>query len=161
MAWVEARNSASWPSYDRNGGNCANYTSQCMLAGGIPMDYFGTSQWKWFGSTPNTAQAATGRSGAWSGVNEFYSYVTGNTGYGLVAEANANYAAGEPGDLIQLGYDDDWRHVVIITEVIRDGDGKAVDYLVNSNTADLRSYPVSAYIYPQHRLIKIYGWNGD
>ena len=160
LGWVETRNTGDWPSYDRLGGNCANYTSQCLLAGGIPMDHYGTDQWKWYGSSPNTAQAAAGRSGSWSAVTQFYNYAAGNSGYGLVADADASYAAGEPGDLIQLGYEDDWRHVVIIADVLRDENGKAIDYLICSNTADLRSFPVSTYMYPRHRLIKIYGWNG-
>ena len=158
MKWVETRNADNWPTYDRNGGNCANYTSQCLFAGGIPMDYFGTNQWKWYGSSPSTAQAASGRSGSWSGVKEFYAYAANNIDYGMAADVDANYWSGEPGDLIQLGYEDNWRHVVIITDVIKDENDNIVDYLINSNTADQRSFPVSAYLYPQHRLIKVYGW---
>ncbi|MDR2932919.1 MAG: amidase domain-containing protein, partial [Oscillospiraceae bacterium] len=105
MQWVEKRNTDSWPTYDRNGGNCANYTSQCMLAGGIPMDYSGTRQWKWYGGTPNTSQTASGRSASWSAVREFYAYAANNTGSGLVAKVDANYWTGEVGDLIQLGYE--------------------------------------------------------
>jgi hypothetical protein len=78
----------------------------------------------------------------------------------MVAEADANFWSGEPGDLIQLGYEGRWRHIVIITDVIKDRNGNTVDYLINSNTADQRRFPVSAYLYPQQRLIKIYGWNG-
>ena len=159
MKWVGARNTKNWPTYDRNGGNCANFVSQCLLAGGIPMDSTGSSQWKWYGSTPNTSQTASGRSGSWSSVGEFYSYANKNSGFGMVAEPDANYWSGKPGDLIQLGYEDNWRHVVIITRVVKDGNGNTVDYLINSNTADQRNYPVSAYLYPQHRLIRIYGWN--
>lgn len=31
----------SWTRYDAWGGNCQNYGSQCIFAGGVPMDYTG------------------------------------------------------------------------------------------------------------------------
>ena len=35
--WVTDRND-EWPDYSMSGGNCQNFVSQCLLAGGIPMD---------------------------------------------------------------------------------------------------------------------------
>ena len=156
--WVDQRND-SWPSYDRYGGNCQNFTSQALLAGGIPMDSTAPGQWKWYGDTPNGSFVASGRSPAWSGVGEFLSYVQDNRGYGLVAYADAPYYSGEVGDIIHLGVDGDWRHTVIIIDVITDTAGNTVDYLVASNTANLLHFPASAYYYTQQMLIKIYGWN--
>ena len=40
-----------------------------------------------------------------------------------------------------------------------DGDGAVVDYLLCSNTADLRNFPASAYYYTNRQLTKIVGWN--
>jgi hypothetical protein len=148
-----------WASYDRYGGNCMNFISQAMYAGGLPMDYAAPAQWKWYGDTPNGSNSASGRSPAWSGVNEFLTYVKENRGYGMVAHADAPYYSGEPGDVIHLGTSDDWRHTVMITRVMKDSAGKTVDYLVASNTANLRDFPASAYYYTQQMLIKIYGWN--
>ena len=34
-----------------------------------------------------------------------------------------------------------------------------VDYLLCSNTADLRNFPASAYYYTNRQLTKIIGWN--
>jgi hypothetical protein len=148
-----------WPSYDRYGGNCMNFISQAMFAGGVPMDHAAPAQWKWYGDTPNGSNAAAGRSPAWSGVNEFLAYVKENSGFGMVAHADAPYYSGEPGDIIHLGVDGDWRHTVMITRVMKDSAGQPVDYLVASNTANLRDFPASAYYYTQQMLIKIYGWN--
>ncbi len=149
----------NWPSYDRYGGNCQNFTSQALYAGGIPMDHFAPAQWKWYGDTPNGSFSASGRAPAWSGVGEFLAYVQNNSGYGMVAHADAPYYSGEVGDIIHLGIDGDWRHTVIITDVMKDKNGDTVDYLVASNTANLRNFPASAYYYTQQMLIRIYGWN--
>jgi hypothetical protein len=158
LRYASERNEG-WASYDRYGGNCQNFTSQALYAGGVPMDYAAPAQWKWFGDTPNGSNSASGRSPAWSGVNEFLEYVKDNSGFGLVAHADAPYYTGEPGDIIHLGLNDDWRHTVMITRVMKNAAGETVDYLVASNTANLRDFPASAYYYTQQMLIKIYGWN--
>ncbi|MBI4856975.1 MAG: amidase domain-containing protein [Acetobacterium woodii] len=165
MTWVDPektlRNLAQFGVYDDVGGNCNNYISQCLNAGGIPMDIFGDefTQWKWYSDELNLDEIESGRSPAWAGVNEFYLYARENTGYGLSAVVDENVYSGAVGDILQFGYDNQWLHSVIITQVIKDQDGKVVDYLINSNTTDRISYPASAYGYPQQRLIKILGWN--
>lgn len=157
-AWVQTRN-PDWPVYDNLGGNCNNYASQCLLAGGIPMDTTNPGIWKWYGTINSESTWAYGRSKSWSAVEPFYDYVTTNSGYGLVSAPDAPYYSGEPGDLIQMGRLGEYRHIVIITEVIEDEGGQVVDYLINSNTANFIDYPASAYTYATQRLIKIYGYN--
>jgi hypothetical protein len=157
--WVGKRNTADWQVYDRMGGNCQNFVSQAIYAGGVPMDYQDSLQWKWFGDIPTTYAGAQGRSASWSGVDDFLKYVRENAGDGMVAAANAPYYSGEPGDVIHMGMSGDWRHTVMITRVMTDSSGNTVDYLVASNTADLLNFPVSAHYYQQQMLIKILGWN--
>ena len=157
--WVGVRN-GNWPDYSRNGGNCQNFVSQCLLAGGIPMDAASPGIWKWYGSTPNNLPQLAGRSAAWSAVGEFLDYARENSGYGLAAAADAPYYTGRPGDIIHLGTGDRWRHTVLISQVVADGEGNIEDYLVCSNTADLRDFPVSAYAYTRQLLIRVEGWNG-
>nr|WP_320025495.1 amidase domain-containing protein [uncultured Acetobacterium sp.] len=164
-AWVDPektlRNTAQFGIYDDVGGNCNNFISQCLNAGGIPMDIFGDefTQWKWYSDELNLDETESGRSPAWAGVNEFYLYARENSGYGLSAVVDDNVYSGAVGDILQFGYDNQWLHSVIITQVVKDKDGKVVDYLIHSNTTDRISYPASAYGYPQQRLIKILGWN--
>lgn len=157
--WIGGRND-NWPDYSRNGGNCQNFVSQCLLAGGIPMDVYSPGIWKWYGSTPNNLPVMAGRSAAWSAVSDFLEYVQNNSGYGLAAVADAPYYTGSPGDVIHLGNSERWRHTVLITGVVEDGGGNVEDYLVCSNTADLRDFPVSAYAYTRQLLIRVVGWNG-
>ena len=49
--------------------------------------------------------------------------------------------------------------VIVILDVIRDENGLPIDYLLCSNTADLRNFPASAYYYTNRQLTKIIGWN--
>lgn len=156
--WIEER-SGDWADYTGSGGNCQNYASQVLYAGGIPMDIQGDYIWKWYDDTVSNRGVAWGRSSSWSGVKQFIDYAAGNTGYGLAAEVDAPYDTGEPGDLIHMGVDSDWRHTVVITQPISDGSGQVVDYLVDSNTANLQDYPTSLYGYTDQILVHILGWN--
>lgn len=159
QSFAGKRNS-NFPRYDYYGGNCQNYVSQCLAYSGIPMDYQGNAQWKYYGPAINSSQNPTGRSSSWGSVIAFQSYVQKNTGYGLVGQVNAGFYTGEIGDVILMGTSERWRHSVIITGVLTDGSGQTKDYLINSNTADLRNMPASAYWYGRQSLVRIYGWNG-
>ena len=159
--WIGIRN-RRYARYDEFGGNCNNYASQVLYAGGIPMDISGPIglQWKWYGDWLNEESTAAGRSPAWSGVEEFYTYLTYNRWYGPHVDLAAGYFEGEPGDLLQFGALEDWKHTVVVKEIITDENGEVIDYLINSNTADRRNYPAMAYVYTDHRLIRVLGWNG-
>lgn len=123
------------------------------------MDVKGEQVWKWYAEDINDTDIAWGNSTSWISVNAFYQYVRENEGYGLKAAADAPFWEGEPGDVIRMGIPGSWNHVVLIMEVIRDGQGNTVDYLIGSNTSDLKNFPVSAYPIPCQSLIKIFGWN--
>jgi len=157
-SWIDERNE-TWLDYSSYGGNCQNFASQILLAGGIPMDLKGSELWKWYSTNLNDNTSSTGRTSSWTGVDNFLEYASENRGYGLVSDTNAPYYSGEIGDLIIMGYDENWRHTVVISEVIKDERGNTIDYLINSNTSDLRNFPVGAYIYTRQKLVKIYGWN--
>lgn len=150
-----------WGVYDVYGGNCNNFTSQCLYAGGIPMDIYGYDfqQWKWYDETLNENSDASGRSSSWSGVDEFYAYVQQNTGYGLVAQTDINIYAAQPGDVIQYEADGEWKHSVLVTEVLTDDNGQPLDLLIASNTTDRIDWPMSAYSYTNVRLIHVLGYN--
>lgn len=156
--YVDERNDA-WPDYAGSGGNCQNFASQVLLAGGIPMDIYGDAVWKWYSDEVSNSPGAQGRSSSWTGVNQFVEYAEANTGYGLVAETEAPYFSGEPGDLLHMGIDGDWGHTMVIASAVTNGQGEVVDYLVDSNTGNLRNYPANLYGYPEIILTRIGGWN--
>lgn len=146
--WVGERND-DWPVYDDAGGNCMNFVSQAINAGGVEMDNESPS-WYWYGSG--------NRTGSWSSVNSFYDYAVENRGEGMVCQADAYYYSGSPGDVILMGVSG-YRHIVMISEIIPDSEGNTADYLICSNTGNYRDYPVGAYFYTYQTLVRILGWN--
>lgn len=150
-----------WANYSADGGNCQNYASQVIYAGGIPMDLNGDSilQWKHYGTQLDTSNQERGRSSSWTGVSNFYEYANNNEGFGLCSIVDINPFYAEAGDIGQVGYDGNYRHSVVVIGNIKNEDGNVVDLLINSNSIDLVNYPLSGYIYPYKRIIKIVGWN--
>lgn len=160
--WVDGEKVIRNPAYSDYavyGGNCQNYVSQALFASGIPMDWSGDQQWKWFDDEGDLSESPTGRSGSWSGTEYFYEYCNKNTGKGIVAETDGNIFSAQPGDVIQYVVDGWAHHSVIVTKVIYDDNGNVVDLLINSNTTDRVDYPMSAYGYTNIRLIRIIGYN--
>lgn len=159
---TEMLRNPNFTAYDEYGGNCNNFTSQCLLAGGIPMDVYGAiaEQWKYYGDSIVTASSALGRSMSWTGVEDFWRYCRANTGYGLVCDCTDNVYCAREGDIVQYISGERGVHSVIISKVIRDEAGNVVELLVNSNTTDKVDSPMSIYGYTDFRLIRIIGWNG-
>ena len=158
-AYAMAR-SPEWVDYSDYGGNCQNFASQCLYAGGIPMDTTGDAVWKWYGSTPSQTPEPQGRSASWTAVGSFRAYARDNTGFGLASQVDAPYYAGRPGDLIQMGDEESWAHTVVIRQLVQNEAGETADYLIHSNTNDMANYPASLYGYPALSLIAVAGWNG-
>lgn len=156
--YVGFRNSR-WPDFSHQGGNCQNFASQCLLEGGIPMDLEGKDVWSWTGSS----DAAEGPEDtvSWINVAEFNRYAQNNRGYGLAAQPDAAFYSGETGDLIKMRTSANWSHVVVITDLVTDEDGELIDYIICSNTTDVKRFPVSAYPMPYQSLTRIHGWNEE
>ncbi len=156
--YVGERN-GEWSDYSDQGGNCQNFVSQCLRAGGIPMDTEGDAMWKWYGAEVNNTAAQAGCSASWINVDSFYEYARDNAGSGLSAIVDADYRSGQIGDLIMMGSFDDWNHMVIISDVVKNAAGETIDYLICSNTTDVKDFPASIYPIPRRALIRIQGWN--
>lgn len=158
LSWITTRN-PEYASFDNWGGNCQNYASQVIKSGGIPNDVGGYYRFKYYTSVPDETEASIGRTPSWTGVTQFYNYAkyNQNTG-GLCSTVDINYYYGEKGDLIQFGYKDTWAHTSVIVGSVMEN-GRMLDLLTSSNTTNRDNFPLSAYNYPNRRLIKIYGWN--
>lgn len=158
MKWTINRN-PDWTKYDDYGGNCQNYASQVLIAGGIPMDNTYPGIWKWYGHTPNNSSSKTGRSASWTVVDYFYEYAKNNTGTGLCALVDQNIYSSEKGDIIQVTTEENsFQHTIVVVGIVKKDD-KVLDILTNSNTADRENYPLSAYNFSKKRLIKVLGYN--
>ena len=152
LSYVGKRN-GDFKAYDDYGGNCMNFGSQVLLSGGIPMDTSGGYEtgWYWYSASQTTLP--------WVNVGWFLEYAAAEREHGLVAVVNAPYFTGETGDIITMGVEEPANHTTVILDTIKDENGAVVDYLLCSNTADLRNFPASAYYYTNRQLTKIIGWN--
>ncbi|HBT65370.1 MAG TPA: amidase [Ruminococcaceae bacterium] len=93
--WAFGRNPA-YGDFSKMGGDCTNFISQCIHAGGAAMNY-----------TPNTGwyyNSLNSRAPAWTGVEFLYRFLLNNRGKGPYA---TKASAGEmhPGDVVQLSFD--------------------------------------------------------
>ncbi len=140
-------------TYDEND---ANFCSQCVAAGGIPMDDQGNSltQWKWYDYEINNARTKEGCTLTWYNRNKFWVYAVENTGFGMVAECSDKVRTG---DVVQLMKQDEPVLSCIITDIIYDNSGNPVDFIVC--TDKLKNKPVSLMWNGDLRFINIIGYN--
>lgn len=159
-AWVDELEVVRDPYWMEFDGNCQNYASQCLYAGGISEDWSGYTQWKCFGSDVNLLNKPYGRSASWAGVDHFYQYCAYNQANGPATLTDANLYTAEPGDVLQYAAFGTWVHTVVVSDLLYDDSGDVVDMLINSNTTERIDFPASAYGYSTMRLIRILGDNG-
>lgn len=137
-------------NYEKWGGDCTNYVSQCLYAGDIPFDFEGIDaryHWYWYSESKRTP--------SWTAANSLRFYMENNNtnsmgelSLGLKAVPIA-WAQLLRGDVVQLIEEDHAYHSIIVTDyVVREG--QVVDYLVSQHSgydADdegrQKNYPLS------------------
>ncbi len=125
------------------GGNCTNFVSQCIYAGGCQMNYTPTFGWYYL--------SLNERAPAWTGVEYFYKFITANEGVGPYGR-DAERDECEIGDVVQLGRaDGTFYHTLIIVGF--EGD----ELLLAAQTDDAFMRPLSSYTYDNVRFIRILG----
>ncbi len=149
-------------AFDRNplfsdftgmGGNCTNFVSQCLLAGGCQMNFTPTFGWYFLSSAD--------RAPAWTGVEFLYNFLTNNAlegiGEGLGPfGTEVDERSLLPGDVIQLGREQgDFYHTLLVTGYSRRG------YLVAAQSDNAFNRPLSTYNYRRIRYIHIDGFRVD
>ena len=152
MLTYSAQRNPAYKAYDDLGGNCMNFGSQVLTAGGIPALPGGYRD-GWFYNSERSVSLP------WVNVGGFLDLAAEHTGSGLVAVVGAPYFTGQVGDIITMGVEEPRHHTTVICGLVADGEGRTVDYLLCSNTANLRNYRASAYYYTNRQLTKILGWN--
>lgn len=140
--WALARN-PQYFNFDGIGGDCTNFVSQCLHAGGAFMNY--TRDVGWYYNNPDD------RAAAWSGVPYLYKFLIQNKGRGPYA-VEAPISSLEPGDIIQLGNGKgNWYHSLFITGV-----QNGVP-LVTTHSFDAHMRPLNTYVFYQSRGLHIAG----
>ncbi len=150
--WAYFRNPEFYDFSDL-GGDCTNFVSQCLLAGGAVMNYTPTYGWYYRDSEDRTA--------SWTGVQYFYDFITQNEGVGPYGSETA-VSMMRPGDIIQLitGEEENYHHTIIVTE-IRGFIPSLNNIIVAAHSYDCDCRPLSSYDIRSARFIHIDGIRYD
>ena len=141
--WALDRNPLFF-SFNGQGGDCTNFTSQCVFAGGCVMNYTPVYGWYYISSNDRTP--------SWSGVEFFYDFITKNTGPGPFASVVEPDRI-VPGDLVQLQNDEGrFYHTVFVLERTEDG-----DFLIAAHSDDYYERRLSEYNVAGLRYLHIEG----
>ena len=146
MKWIDKRN-PKYFAYDSYGGNCMNFASQILYAGGIHK----TKGWNWYDDWVYAH--------SWIAVKSFAEYASGASKKELYCKCNDNYYRGNVGDIVLIGVESPRNHATVISDLILNDRGETVDYLLCCNTTNLKNFPAAAYHYTNQQLFRIYGWN--
>ena len=147
--WALGRNPL-FIDFTGQGGDCTSFVSQAVYAGGCVMDFTATFGWYYI--------SANERAPAWSGVNEFYDYITGSRDFPPPATREGPFgmtvdaADAREGDGVQLADNmGDFYHSLMVTGVM----GREI--LVSAHSNDALDRPLSSYNYADMRVIRIIG----
>jgi len=139
--WAHGRNPAYY-NFDKLGGDCTNFISQCLYAGCGVMNYTRDTGWYY--------QSLTTRAAAWSGVEFLHRFLIGNKAGGPhAAEIPLEYA--QPGDVIQLCFNGQaFGHSLFVVSV-------TPEILIAAHSGDSLDRPLQTYSYQFARLLHIEG----
>ena len=141
--WALKRNPAYY-NFDKIGGDCTNFVSQCILAGAPVMNYTPTLGWYY--------NSVNDRTPSWTGVEYIYNFLINNKGVGPFA-SEIEVSQLQIGDLIQFGRNDgDFFHTPIVTGFNDNG------ALVSAHTYDAFNKPLTSFVFSTIRCIHIIGY---
>lgn len=139
--WALGRNPAYY-NFEKIGGDCTNFASQCLYAGAKVMNFTPDVGWYY--------RSVADRAAAWSGVVYLYRFLIGNRSVGPYAHEVSKEEA-LPGDIVQLGTRDGrFYHSPVIVAV-------TPTILVAAHSYDTLDKPLSAYRYDVARFLHIDG----
>ena len=139
--WANSRN-PKYYNYDKIGGDCTNFISQCIYAGCNTMNYK-----LWYYKNAND------KSPSWTGVEFLYNFLVTNKSIGPSAiETNQKNLC--IGDVIQLSFDGNiFGHSLIIVKI--ENNNYLSDILIATHTYDAYLRPVSTYDFKKIRFLHI------
>lgn len=142
--WAYLRN-PSYYNYDKLGGDCTNFVSQCIFAGTQHMNYEKNG---WYYKNANQ------KSPSWTGVEFLHQFLTNNKSvgpFGSMVEIDKI----QIGDIIQLSFSGDiYGHSLLVVEK---NANKLNEIYVATHTFDSYGKKVSNYQYNKIRMIHIEG----
>lgn len=139
--WALGRNPAYF-DFEKLGGDCTNFASQCIYAGARVMNYKTVMGWYYRSSSDRTP--------SWSGVEYLNNFLTNNRSVGPYARVVSENEV-QPGDIVQLGTaGGDYYHSPVVTVV-------KPTILLAAHTYDALDRPLFSYNYGTIRFIHIDG----
>ncbi len=145
--WAYARNPMYY-DFEKLGGDCTNFASQCIYAGSDIMNYSPVYGWYYANLNKRTA--------SWTGVDYLYDFLINNKEIGPFAEV-VEASGAEPGDIVQISFSESKRfeHSPVIVQV---SDQKNKDgILVAAHTFDTDYYRLMDFEPAYIRFLHIAG----
>lgn len=146
--WAYRRNPAYY-DYEKLGGDCTNFASQCLYAGTGVMNY--TPVYGWYYKDANN------KAPAWTGVEYFRNFVVRDkVNPGPFGEVT-NMDGVEVGDFVQLRFPgrSEFSHTPIIVAI---GEPRSLDnILVAAHSYDADYRPLSSYEVEELRFLHVLG----
>lgn len=144
--WAMSRN-PQYGNFSGMGGDCANFASQCLYAGGAVMNPKPVFGWYYY--------SLDNRTPSWSGVQYLFEFLVNNTGIGPFAE-EVMLGEIQPGDLIQLAtYLPEYHHTLVVTETGRYP--SLQNTLICAHSYDSLDRPLATYAIQRIRFLHIAG----
>jgi len=145
--WAYGRNPAFY-DYEKLGGDCTNFASQCIFAGSGVMNFTPTFGWYYID--------ANQKAPAWTGVEYLWNFLTRTTPSIGPIGTPCTIEMLRPGDLIQLSFKDEgFQHSPIVVAVGRPAAPENI--LVAAHSYDADNRPLSTYEYKSARFLHITG----
>ena len=143
--WAFGRN-PKYGDFSDMGGDCSNFVSQCLIAGGAVMNTARDTGWYY--------HSMNDRAAGWSGVPFLFKFLTTNRGRGPFGHV-VPLEETQLGDIIQLRFAGkaDFSHSLLIVEAGRTPE--AIRIACHSYDSDDR--PLNTYSYVSARAIHIGG----
>lgn len=139
--WAFSRN-PKYYAFDKIGGDCTNFISQCIYAGSRTMNYTPYTGWYYINSVK--------RSPAWTSVEFLYKFLINNSDIGPFAKETSPTQV-EIGDVIQLGNKDKFYHSLLIVEK------NNTNIYVAAHDFNAYMKNLNTYIYERIRFLHIQG----
>lgn len=143
--WAYARN-PSYYDYEKLGGDCTNFASQCIFAGAGVMNRQKTGGWYY--------RNANDKSPSWTGVEFLGSFLLRKTkGPGPYA-VEVGIQEIMPGDIVQLSFNgNSFQHTPVVVETGRPP--RPENILVAAHSINCDNRPLNTYTYKKIRFLHI------
>jgi len=130
------------------GGDCTNFISQCLIAGGAVMNT--TKEVGWFYHSMNS------RAAGWTSAAYFYQFLVNNSGRGPFGY-EINLEEVTPGDIVQLKFagKGDYSHSLMVVRV--ESPSAPANILIAAHSYDCDDRPLDTYSYVSARGVRVDG----